>query len=165
MLRYAVYQNKNLSRAIEEVNSVIAYRGLLTGFATVFVGQFNTSTRLFKYVSCGQEPGLIYQAASDAVMCLSTNDPILGASVTSQFTEYTIQLQAGDAIALYTDGLTESGPSRKDLLGVPAFIDVFRNAAAHESASQIVESTIDGVKQFSGGPLLDDACLLVAVIQ
>lgn len=165
MLRYAVYQNKDLSRAIEEVNGVIASRSLLTGFATVFVGQFDTSTRLFKYVSCGQEPGLIYQAASDAVVCLSTNDPILGASVNSQFNEYTIQLQVGDAIALYTDGLTESGPSRKDLLGVPAFIDVFRKAAAHESANQIVESTIYGVKQFSGGPLLDDACLLVAVIQ
>jgi serine phosphatase RsbU (regulator of sigma subunit) len=70
-------------------------------------------------------------------------------------------------IALFTDGLTEAGPTRKDLLLVPGVVSVFRNSArGATSAGQIKARIMDGVESFATPTgIRDDVCLLVACVE
>ena len=74
-----------------------------------------------------------------------------------------VALAPGDALVLYTDGLTEAGPSRREFLGVSGMADLVR--AGDGDASLLVAGVVAGVQTYARGVLRDDACLLVGVVQ
>ena len=80
MLRYALLSNtQTLAEAVTTLNRTLAENGLLTGFATLFVGAYDSGARTLNYVNCGQEPGLLWRAAIGAVEYLPPTGPILSA--------------------------------------------------------------------------------------
>jgi PAS domain S-box-containing protein len=79
MLRYAVSQHHTLAGAIINLNMVLAEQGLLTGFATLFVGYYDAATRGLTYVNCGQDAALILRAETGETVPLETTGTVLGA--------------------------------------------------------------------------------------
>jgi serine phosphatase RsbU (regulator of sigma subunit) len=140
---------------------------LLTGFATLFVGAYAVNERTLTYASCGQEPGLILRKATGQVEELPATGAVLGGFPGATFQERVVALARGDVLALFTDGLTEAGPSRKDLLGVPGILAVFRDSTRDtSSAEQIKVRMIEGVEALATPEgIRDDVCLLVACVQ
>ena len=69
----------------------------------------------------------------------------------------------GDAVAVYTDGLTEVGPIRTALLGVEGIAALLE--APFDSADALASRLIAGVKAFDKAAARDDLCLLVGVIK
>ena len=137
MVHYAVYRARSLVVAFSSLNSVLAEQHLLSGFATLFVGSYESGTGLLSYVNCGQEPALVRRAGG-AVELLKPTGPILGSFAGMAFAELTVTLLPGDALIIYTDGLTEA-------------------LALHVIAG------VDTAAQ--GGVIRDDVCLLVGVVR
>jgi sigma-B regulation protein RsbU (phosphoserine phosphatase) len=75
-----------------------------------------------------------------------------------KFNELTIQLQPGDSLLFYTDGITEAMTNREEMYGKHRLL-----AAASErpdSASAMVKSLMNSVEQFCGpAPQRDDICV------
>ena len=72
--------------------------------------------------------------------------------------EYTdLALQPGDAIVLYTDGVTE-GRRRNDFYGHARLLEVVNGASA--SATTLVESILADVLQFQAGNPRDDIAVV-----
>lgn len=182
MLRYALYQRPSApAAAVADLNRVLTDNNLLSGFATLFVGLYAPGTHTLTYVCCGQEPGLIWRALSGQVEELVATGPVIGAFGGSAFAERKVTLRPGDALALFTDGLTEAGPHRRALLGVEGVTALLSaNAAATVSAAEettaaqpteraadlanrLVTGLMAGVESHTGGPIRDDVCLLVGV--
>ena len=168
MLRATLYLGQTVAEAIVNLNNILADNGLLSGFATLFVGVYDASSGLLRYVNCGQEPGLVRRAATGKVEMLNPTGPVLGAFPGAAFTQDQLRLCPGDALALFTDGLTEAGPSRASMLeleGVAALLAAdtapAEDAAAHAEALTL--SIIDSVDRFAESGVRDDVCLLVAV--
>lgn len=75
------------------------------------------------------------------------------------------QLAPGAGVLLYTDGLTEARRSRN---GAPRGLDLFGEARVSEAvarlegrpSAEVVERVRDEVREFSGGKLADDLCLI-----
>jgi serine phosphatase RsbU (regulator of sigma subunit) len=93
---------------------------LLTGFATLFVGAYDVNAHTLTYTSCGQEPGLILRKATGQIEELPPTGQCSAPFPDATFDQCVVSLASGDVLALFTDGLTEAGPSRKDLLQVEA---------------------------------------------
>jgi PAS domain S-box-containing protein len=168
MLRTLLYQKQStIAESVTSLNEMLFEHNLLTGFATLFVGAYNVNEGSLTYTSCGQEPGLILRKATGQVEELPPTGPVLGAFPDATFDERTVKLASGDVLALFTDGLTEAGPSRKDLLQVEGVVSIFRDSTTSaSSASEITKRMIEGVTTAAtAAGMRDDVCLLIACVE
>jgi len=173
MVRYAVFRSRTLAGALTNLNAVLVEQGLLTGFATLFVGAYEDAEHTLTYVNCGQEPGLIRRAASGAVEQLLPTGPVLGAIKSTVYTEQKVMLSSGDVLALFTDGITECGVNRQQMLGIEGVEELLQPPFTSAEAASIVLLSeaatlrlVEGVEKASrGGVSKDDVCILVAVVE
>jgi len=172
MLRYALYRARTISGALDGLNALLAEQGLLSGFATLFVGAYDGAAGTLTYANCGQEPALVQRARGGPVELLAPTGPVLGSFEGAAFEEKTIALAPGDALALFTGGLTEVGRSRREMLGVEGVVALLGSVGAPEGggaaavAARLASGLIAGVDAAaSGGVARDDVCLLVGVVE
>jgi PAS domain S-box-containing protein len=163
MLRYALYTGRTIAEAITRLNNILIANELLEGFATLVVAAFDLPQKTLTYVSCGQEPALLRRNAGGDVDELPPTGAVLGMSESAVYQEKVIPLAAGDAFALYTDGLTEAGPDRRHLLGVSGLASIFQQSQG--TAQDVVDQVIGGVEAYSNGVFRDDVCLLVGIMK
>lgn len=173
MMRYALYRARTLAGALGGLNSILVEQGLLTGFATLFVGAYDGGDGTLTYANCGQEPALVRRAGTGRIEQLPPTGPVLGSMEGAAFEERTVALGPGDAVAVFTDGLTEVGGSRTEMLGVDGVAALLERAAVPDGAdgaAAVAEhfalSLIAGVDAAAqGGVMRDDVCLLVGVVE
>lgn len=164
MLRFALHNRQTLSGPIASLNRTLSESDLLTGFATLFVGRFDPSDFSLTYVNCGQEDALVYRADTSEIEALPPTGAVIGMNENSEFVERSLHLAPGDKIAMFTDGLTEAGPTRRDMLG-PEGVAKLLAALPPEADPQIaVDGIMHGVREFAQHRVHDDACLVVAVV-
>ena len=163
MLRFALYNGRSLSGPVTTLSRTLVDNDLLTGFATLFVGRYEAVSRQFSYVNCGQDAGLVLRAASGQVQPLPPTGPVLGAFPEADYAEERISLEPGDALAIFTDGLTEAGPSRTALLSGDGVATLLGECTSFGGASAIVTHLISGVDAYAQSGVRDDQCLLVGV--
>ena len=173
MLRYALYRAHTIAAALVNLNSLLAEQNLLTGFATLFVCTYDSVERILTYVNCGQEPALVRRAAGGSVELLPPTGPVLGSFEGAIFEERKMTLGSGDMLAVFTDGLTEVGRSRREMLdidGVAALLEQVtipeKTGNAVTIAEFVAQSLILGVDAAAAdGVSRDDVCLLVGVVE
>lgn len=172
MLRYVLYRDRDLPRAMADLNRVLSANDLLSGFATLFAGIYDGDTRVLTYVSCGQEPALVHRKATGAVDLLPPTGPVLGGWADAEFQEGQCSLSPGDMMAIFTDGMTETGPDREDLVGPEgvaalflAEIDARLPETELQRAQRIVSGLVNSVDEYARGGVRDDLCVLLLIAQ
>jgi len=173
MLRAFLLTRPVISSALNALNNVLAKHAMLKGFATLFVGVYNESTRTLTYVNCGQEPALIRRFNTQEIEELQSTGPVMGAFPNARYREKTVSMNRLDALAVFTDGFTEVGPSHSNMLEIDGVIALLKQdfhfdaAISPTSAVRIIRRTlIQGVNEAArGGDIRDDMCLLVAVAE
>lgn len=129
-------------------------------YFTIFYGIYNRNTRVFKYVNAGHNCMPIKY--NDKTMDLLENK---GYPITSLFNkiiyeEKEIQLNTGDKILFYTDGITEARNSCGREFGIQGILDILK--AHPENILNLVE---DKIINHSWGEQQDDfAIVLLEVI-
>jgi PAS domain S-box-containing protein len=160
ILRYALCSSRSLSEAITQMNSVVIEHSLVVGFATLFVGLYDSEKLTLTYCSCGHEPPLI--VAASEMEPLQTTGPPLGVMEGVVYKEQTVSLAVGDTIFIYTDGLSEAGPDRHTLLGSNGLAEIVRRRANEMPISDLPGEVMSDVVAFANGRLQDDACIIAA---
>lgn len=163
MLRFALYNGHTLAGPMTTLGRTLVENDLLTGFATLFVGRFDANTSLLSYVNCGQDAGLVLRGATGEVEELASTGPILGGFEGAAYTEESVSLARGDVLALFTDGLTEAGPTRSALLGGEGVARLLQAQAGRRDARGIADRLIAGVDDYAQNGIRDDQCLLIGV--
>ncbi|MGI4790105.1 MAG: PAS domain-containing protein [Janthinobacterium lividum] len=171
MLRAFLYSLPTVIAAVTELNRVLAENNLLTGFTTLFVGTYDSAAGILKYVNCGQEPALLLRAETGFVEQLEPTGPILGTLESACYTESCIALAAGDALAIFTDGLTEVGASRTEMLGIEGVAALLAQSmpqdldqTPEQRGEALALNLIAGVDAFAEAGARDDMCLLVSIV-
>ena len=148
--------------AISRANRLVAQESTDGLFVTLWYGRLNTNSGELTYVNAGHNPPLYYQAASGSVSSLNRTGMPLGIAAGAAYEEGQIQLQHGDFVLLYTDGVTEAMDSNQEEFGLERLRAVVRSnydASAEELATAI-ETAVDN---FTGSALpFDDFTLLIA---
>jgi len=163
MLRFALYNDPDLAQSINTLNRTLADNNMIAGFATLFVGRYDGCERTLRYVNCAQEPGLVRRAAGQMEMLPPTGS-VLGTLSEAVFAEQEISLDLGDCLAIFTDGLTEAGPIRSQLLGITGVSDIFKSIPDVSNPTKVVSTMVEKVNIFAQGGVRDDVCVLVAVV-
>lgn len=129
-------------------------------FLTVFLGVWNSQTRVFSYAGAGHPPALIVSPDSDSVERLHVSEGIVGIMPDQQVPRATIRLHPGHRLICYTDGITEAMNGQEDLFGEDRLADICARSR-RMPVDVMVQKVFAQLDQFSQGePQRDDQALL-----
>lgn len=131
-------------------------------FATLFFGRIDPKRRMLSYSSAGHRSYLL-KAGSKECKSLTSVAPPLGVMENCPYImSEEHQLDPGDLLLLFTDGITETRAPNLVFFGEQRMLDV---VVAHRerSAAEIVEAVFQAVGDFSGDGVQQDDRTMVAV--
>jgi serine phosphatase RsbU (regulator of sigma subunit) len=129
-------------------------------FATLVFAEYDDAASRLRYANCGHLPALLLHG-DGAVERLEATATVLGIFKDWDCEIGECQLRAGDTLALYTDGITESYNSADEQFGEQRLLDALQRH--RECSSQIcLASIVDEVQRFSPHEQRDDITLIVA---
>lgn len=133
-------------------------------FITMFYLKYHAATRRLSYASAGHNPPLIWRCGTNACERLDAEGLILGIKTNVVFEEKQVELQSGDILLLYTDGLTEAENHEGAFFGEERLC-VILNENNHLPPQDIVNTLLDQGRMFSGQQnFKDDVSLVVMKI-
>jgi serine phosphatase RsbU (regulator of sigma subunit)/ligand-binding sensor protein len=144
---------------ILQLTSELLYRSTpAEAFATVFFGVLDTSTGELTYANGGHcPPHLIGASGSQAA--LTATGPILGAFAKAHYHPAEVEVEPGDSLVLYTDGLSEARDGG-GLYGEQRLLALLEQASEQPVASAVSGLVADALA-YSGGKLKDDLAIMV----
>jgi sigma-B regulation protein RsbU (phosphoserine phosphatase) len=142
-------------RAVSLTNDYIAVEHGEEGmFATLFFGVLDPMSGKMGYVNGGHEPVVIVNP-SGVKESLEATGPAVGMMPESKYAAKSVQIEPGDIIIGYTDGVTEALSSNKELYSRARLISILENPAP--TASKLIEQIkIDILKYIDDAPQSDD---------
>jgi sigma-B regulation protein RsbU (phosphoserine phosphatase) len=132
-------------------------------FVTLFYAQLDGPARRLRYVSAGHNPPFILHADGSHER-LREGGGVLGVFANQAFRSGVAQLQSGDRMVLYTDGVTEAYNADEEEFGEQRLLTVLQENRRRSSAEMQKEILL-AVSAFSRGIWQDDATLLVVGVR
>ena len=166
---FSNFQLKSLSPAEtmmvinDEFSQIISTGEFITAFYLIL----NTETMKAKYTNAAHSFPIWYRSRSREVQELDTQGYFLGVFEKSEYEEKEIQLEPGDKILLYTDGVIEAQDKRGKEFGRSRLAQCFQDISKKVQApNQIIEKIYSEVIKFSGREdFNDDLTLLLMEYQ
>ena len=145
-----------LQRANEFIH---ASTGPKAKYVTLFYRVLDAQTRRFIYINAGHLPPIVLRKNGDVELLRSGGFP-LGFFDNPRYFEQFVQLESGDLLCLYTDGITEATNAEDEDYGRSRLLGVLKE---HQSAAaaEVCRTVLSDVRRFSGGAPTDDATVLV----
>ncbi len=113
------------------------------------------------YTNAGHCPPLLLRANGD-VGRLEPNGGVLGVHQEFTYSESSAQMESGDLLLLYTDGVTEALSSGKELFGENRLTEYLKTHQ-QESASALLTGLLEKIHGFTGKTELDDDLTVIAL--
>ncbi|WP_342528845.1 SpoIIE family protein phosphatase [Chryseomicrobium sp. FSL W7-1435] len=114
MMQFAMEMRESPATMLAKINAFSYTYMEASRFITMFKGRYHQKTRTLCYASAGHEPGILYNRLTATFKELMPTGPILGIIEDATFRERHIQLEEGDILVLFTDGLTERKKNKTD---------------------------------------------------
>lgn len=168
LFRSIAQTNDNPAEILNALNSNISRGNTKCMFCTMFVGVLDLTTGTLNYCNAGHNPPILRRIDADGglhvdYMQLKTNLAVgmLGRFV---YKGATLQLAPGEALFLYTDGVTEAEDVHHNLFGEEATLAALATARADNArtAQDFVNKVAQTVNSYaSNAEQSDDITMLV----
>ena len=147
-------------RAVNLTNDYIAQNhGDLAMFATLFFGVLDTMTGRLAYVNGGHDPLLLITSDGGIKKELVHTGPAVGIATGMGFKVKEVQLEKGDLLLGYTDGVSEASNAQGEFFTLDRLMGIIQQSPA--SAQVLIERIRDAVLAHTGASeLFDDITVL-----
>jgi sigma-B regulation protein RsbU (phosphoserine phosphatase) len=130
-------------------------------FLTVFYAIYNTKTGLLTYCNAGHNPPHLLRADGTIEEMPEPKNNIVGVFDNIDFKEDTLQLEHGDTLVMFTDGVTEAMTKTYEEFGTER-LDNILSGLVGKGSQEIIETVKAGIKEFvDGAEQSDDITMLV----
>ncbi len=165
----ALHPHLDLSTLIGDVNRLVHESSPDHFFASLFYAEYEPPTRMLRYVNAGHNSPLVIRPRGESCelhQLQSTEIPV-GISPDSEFPATTFQLEIGDVLVAYTDGITEAENGEGELWGMQRLENLLRSRSClGATPERIIECILDEVSAFAKGQRQrDDVTLIVMNVQ
>ena len=167
MLRGEVLHGNTPAGILQNLNRVM-YADLENShrFVTMFYSEYDPKTRILSYSNAAHNPPLWWHAATKTVTRLDTLGMLIGLDANSEYEDAQAQLEVGDIVIYYTDGLTDAAAAGGDRFDEDNFITSFRTACKYcNSPQEILEYLFDQVEEFIGTDRQNTDDMTLVVLQ
>jgi phosphoserine phosphatase RsbU/P len=151
---------EDFPRLLRSVNQLFYRNTEPSHYATMFFAIYDDRTQCLQYVNCGHNSPILLRANGVFERFTAT------ATVLGLFEEWDCavaecNLESGDVLVIYSDGISEAGSNDEEEFGEDRLIDTFRKHR-QPSAGELLNNILGDVQQFSRGRQADDMTLIVA---
>jgi sigma-B regulation protein RsbU (phosphoserine phosphatase) len=160
LLKGAAIGAINPGDVIGTVNQLLCEDNDAAMFVTLIYGVYDPETGRLTYANGGHNPPLIVHSDNSSTLLPPTDGLALGLIPDYEYQQRTVTVAPGEALVLYTDGVTEAMNADEEEFGVERLQDIFKQSNPHE-AHAITRLIFDAVDTFAGDtPQSDDVTCL-----
>jgi len=131
-------------------------------FVTAFFGILDQETGELTYSNAGHNPPYLLRKNGDSPQPLSVTGMPIGIDEDTLWGKATVQMEPGDVLILYTDGIPDAQNAEGEFFREERLIEIARANADCASANELQTTIIEAVQTFVGdAPQFDDITLIV----
>jgi sigma-B regulation protein RsbU (phosphoserine phosphatase) len=161
VMRSALDRSADPVEALERTNQILVEERHTGLFVTLLAGVLELDTGRFSYANAGHEPPILVPAGGAEPRWIQGGGPLVGMFRRLGVTLQHVELEPGDALALYTDGVTDARSPTGELFGEDRFRAALRRPGGPAGPTPC-RDVVDEVLAFQGDEEpADDIALLV----
>lgn len=148
--------------AIADVNAALARHNPDVMFLTLFFAIWSPEQRTLHYVNAGHNPPLLLRAGGTIERLAQRGGPALGPMRGRKYSVSETSLQAGDLLAMYSDGITEAPNAEGVMFGEERLGGMLRESMGRPLVEVTARVTDAVIAWQAGSQPFDDVTLLLA---
>ena len=161
IMRSVAMQYDSAAECMTKANQMLAASSVEYMFVTIFYAIFNIKTGLVTYCNGGHNPPYLLHADGMVEELPVSENVLVGAFKGIQFKEASLQLDHGDTLVLYTDGVTEAMSPAREVFGPKRLIHTLSRLTG-KSCQEMIELVRADMTEFVGDEeQSDDITMLV----
>jgi serine phosphatase RsbU (regulator of sigma subunit)/DNA-binding transcriptional regulator YiaG len=163
----ALYARSKIETVMRNVNTLVCKSSPEHFFATLFYAEYQPASRTLKYVNAGHNPPIVLRRSlvRSEVVPLNAGCVPVGVFEDSQYRSKTFQLEAGDVLVAYTDGITESENLTGDPFGHERLERILCGCDGRDPRETLQHILHELSAHSAGCSQTDDMTLLVMKVQ
>lgn len=158
-----IHFKEELAEMMRHVNTLLYEASTSNRYATFFYAQYEPQTRKLIYVNAGHNPPFLIRAGGD-VLKLEEGGAVVGMlpSMLVFYKQGEIQLQPGDVIVGFTDGISEAMNPAEEEWGEDAMLAELKKITG-KSAKEILHHIVAQADKFANGARQHDDMTMIVV--
>ncbi len=146
--------------ALQRVNKLLCEKSLPSQFVTLFLFQLHPDGK-GEFISAAHNPACVYRAATGHIEKLVSDSYFVGMFESALWQPRPFQLNRGDLLVVYSDGLTDAENARQEMFGEERLLEVIARDG-HMGGEAIKESLLNAIRLFTEGtPQTDDITFMI----
>ena len=161
IIRSKTTQSASAAECVTEANHLLAGYSKDYMFVTAFYAIYHTKTGHVTYCNAGHNLPRVLRADGTIEVLPKHRNLFMGALDGTTYKEGTLQLEHGDTLIMFTDGVTEAMNQKREEFGTER-LDTMLKGVSGKSSQQIIEDIKVGITDFvDGAEQHDDITMLV----
>jgi len=151
----------DLGAMMTRLNKITCLRCPSNRFITLFCCTMDPGGGRLLYSNAGHNPPVLARA-DGRVEFLEGGGPVLGVLPAACYEQYSVPMQPGDLLVLYSDGVSEAVNAAGEEFGEQRLADVLRHNR-EKSAREVIDAVNQAISEFAAGtPFADDITVVAA---
>ncbi len=163
LLKSAAQTGKPLADVVAETNDALCEGNEAAMFVTAWVGQLDVETGRVTYVNAGHNPPVVRGGGVTDYLREERPGLVLGALAGVPYRAHTLSLAPGEAIYLYTDGITEQPNAAGELFGEARLLDILKATGNEPDQKALLGDVLKSVAAYAGQVEQADDCTQLAL--
>ena len=155
LIKSVAQTGKQIGQVFEEANDALCEGNTSNTFVTAWAGELNIRTGHVSYVNAGHNPPIV-RLGGKVEYLRSRPSLVLGAMAGARYRVNELQLEPGDAIYLYTDGIVEQHNAAGELFGDDRLLATV--AGCDKRRDGLLSTVIADVRRHAAGAEQADDC-------
>ena len=158
--RTAAARQDEPAAVVESLNRAICGLGEAGQIISFFYGIYSTSDHRLHYANAGMNPPLLFRARHEFVERMKKGGIMLGVDGGHRFARGTLELDRGDMLLMYTDGLVEQPDTQGEFYGEQRLIDDAK-AGCDLDLPALIDRLFANLDTYGGPDQSDDRTLML----
>ena len=144
MLDNKIKEETSPAKTLEQVNNIIS-KNEQEMFVTVWIGVLELSTGRIIAANAGHEKPIIIHPDGSAEMLRDIHGFVVGGMEGMKYKDYELQIEPGEKLLLYTDGVPEATAADQEMFGTDRILEVVNglNTASPAETLAVVRKAVD----------------------
>jgi sigma-B regulation protein RsbU (phosphoserine phosphatase) len=160
-LQMQLRANVPVHESLNRLNRFLCEKSSASRFVTIFLFTLD-SDGAGKYISAGHNPTYVFRAAGGSIEEIGSNNMIVGAFPFATYDAARLQLNKGDVLVAYSDGLTEAENPQGEMLGEERVKNIIRSEAPAGS-KHLERKLLETIQNFTMGRSQTDDITIIIV--
>jgi sigma-B regulation protein RsbU (phosphoserine phosphatase) len=157
----------SIDRVMENINKLVHAASSVNRYATFFYAQYEPDLSRLTYVNAGHNPPMLLRqnGSGTEVIRLEAGGPPVGLFAKSAYQSSWLELQGGDLLVLFTDGISEAMNTADEEWGEDRLLESIKKS--HEDTpNEMVDAIFQAADEFTlDAPQHDDMTIVTLRVQ